>query len=115
MPFENSTRKPFIGNFSWYPTTLATGASVPTGFFSLGLENGKFRNDVVDKSVKVSYKGDLKSSKNSLDFPFVNAFRLLANPASFTKFATQNYLLLLMQLIIKKLLIIEIDLTHLLM
>ena len=85
MPFENPTRKPFLGNFTWYPTTLATGASVPTGFLSLGLENGKFRNDVVDKTVKVSYKGELKSSKNSFDFPFVNAFRLLANPASFTK------------------------------
>lgn len=90
MPFENPTRKPFLGNFNWYPTTLATGASIPTGFLSLGLENGKFRNDVVDKSVKVSYKGDLKSSKNSFDFPFVNAFRLLANPASFTKFATNT-------------------------
>ena len=90
MPFENPTRKPFLGNFTWYPTTLATGASVPTGFLSLGLENGKFRNDVVDKTVKVSYKGELKSSKNSFDFPFVNAFRLLANPASFTKFATNT-------------------------
>ena len=90
MPFENPTRKPYLGNFNWYPTTLATGVSVPTGFLSLGLENGKFRNDVVEKTVKVSYKGDLKSSKNSLDFPFVNAFRLLANPASFTKFATNT-------------------------
>ncbi len=90
MPFENPTRKPYLGNFTWYPTTLATGASIPTGFLSLGLENGKFRNDVVDKSIKVSYKGELKSSKNSFDFPFVNAFRLLANPASFTKFATNT-------------------------
>ncbi len=90
MPYENPKRKPYLGNFTWYPTTLATGASVPTGFLSLGLENGKFRNDVVEKTVKVSYKGELKSSKNSYDFPFVNAFRLLANPASFTKFATNT-------------------------
>jgi hypothetical protein len=88
MPFDNIDKLPPVEPYTWVPNVTPTGNGSPYGFYTTEIGAGQFRNDIVNTTVTVSSIGTIKSAENSIDYPFVNAFRFLANPSLFTKYPT---------------------------
>ncbi len=88
MPFDNIDKLPPVEPYTWVPNVTPTGNGSPYGFYTTEIGAGQFRNDSYGITVSASYFGTLKSAENSIDYPFVNAFRFLANPSLFSKYPT---------------------------
>jgi len=88
MPFDNIDKLPPVEPYTWVPNITPTGNGSPYGYYTTEIGAGQFRNDTYGTTVSATYKGILKSAENSIDYPFVNAFRFLANPSLFAKYPT---------------------------
>ena len=84
MPYDNPTRKPYVGGYTWVPKGPPTGdATASSGFKQPVNLPGEIRNDLpYDESynsgtLNISFKGNVASTGSTETSPIYNSFRFL--------------------------------------
>lgn len=90
MPYENPTRTPYVGGYTWVPKGPPTGdATASSGFKQPVNAPGEIRNDLpYDESynrgtLDISFKGNVASTGSTETSPIFNSFRFLQRQSSY--------------------------------
>jgi len=90
MPYDNPTRKPYVGGYTWVPKGPPTGdATASSGFKQPVNLPGEIRNDLpYDASygsgtLDISFKGNVASTGSTETSPIYNSFRFLQRQSGY--------------------------------
>lgn len=90
MPYDNPTRKPYVGGYTWVPKGPPSGdATASSGFIQPVNAPGEIRNDLpynsfYDKgTLDISFTGTVSSTGSTETSPIYNSFRFLQRQASY--------------------------------
>ena len=88
-PYVNPPESPPKAGKKWFPTTIATGDDIGTGYSISRCVRGSFYNvlstnlSTETNKIRITYTGTILTDVNSETWPFFNTYRPLTNPTNY--------------------------------